>query len=309
VYAVRVRQFGSLDAMSYEEVPIPTPAADEVLVRVRAASVGPWDALIRRGQSTLKQPLPLTLGSDLAGVVESVGRDVVSFRPGDEIFGVTNPSFTGAYAQYAVAKAASIAKKPATLNFVAAAAIPVVSVTAWLMLFKHVGLTAGQSVLINAASGSVGEFAVQLAHLKGARVVASVSFGDPEYIRSLGADEVINLRTGSPGYAGNPVDAVIDTAGGDIQSKAISLLKPAGIVVSAVSQPDEKRLAGGGLRGEFFIVNVTTAALETIAGLIDSGSLRTHVGAVLPLSKAREAHEMLAGTRARVPGKIVLTTA
>jgi NADPH:quinone reductase-like Zn-dependent oxidoreductase len=308
VHAVRVHRFGSLDAMSYDEVPIPTPADDEVLVRVRAASVGPWDALVRTGNSGLPQPLPLTLGSDLAGVVESVGRDVSTFRPGDDIFGVTNPSFTGAYAEYAVAKAGSIAKKPATLNFVAAAAIPVVSVTAWLMLFKYAGLTAGQSVLIDAASGSVGEFAVQLAHLQGVRVVASVSFGDPDYIRSLGADEIINLRSGSASRTGGPVDAVIDLAGGDVQGKAILLLKSGGIIVSAVSAPDPKLLAQRGARGEFFIVNVTTADLVTIAARIDSGALRAHVGAVLPLSKAREAHEMLEGTRARVPGKIVLTT-
>lgn len=306
--AVRVHRFGSLDAMSYEEVPIPTPAADEVLVRVRAASVGPWDALVRAGNSGLPQPLPLTLGSDLAGVVESVGRDVSVFQPGDEIFGVTNPSFTGAYAEYAVAKAASIAKKPATLNFVAAAAIPVVSVTAWLMLFKHAGLAAGQSVLIDAASGSVGEFAVQLAHLQGVRVVASVSFGDPGYIRSLGADEIINLRSGPASPAGGPVDAVIDLAGGDVQGKAITLLKSGGIIVSAVAAPDPKLLAPRDARGDFFIVNVTTADLEMIAARIDSGTLRAHVGAVLPLSKAREAHAMLEGTRARVPGKIVLTT-
>src|SRR5262249_28407048 len=137
MYAVRVHRFGGPEVMSYEDAPVPVPAADEVLVRVRAAGVGPWDALVRSGQSGLPQPLPLTLGSDLSGTIESVGADVSAFRPGQEVFGVTNPSFTDAYAQYALAKAASIASKPAKLDFVAAAGVPVVAVTARDMLFKH----------------------------------------------------------------------------------------------------------------------------------------------------------------------------
>jgi len=307
MYAVRVHQFGGPEVMSYEDIPVPAPAADEVLVRVRAAGVGPWDALVRGGRSGLPQPLPLTLGSDLSGTVEAVGRDVSSFRPGAEVFGVTNPSFTGAYAQYATAKAASIAVKPASLDFVAAAAVPVVAVTAWLMLFKHAGLVAGQSVLINGASGSVGEFAVQLGRLNKLHVVASVSFGDPAYIRSLGADEVIDLRSGQTHYRGGAFDAVMDTVGGDIQTKSISLLKPGGTLVSAVSQPDEKLLGQQGARGVFFIVDVSSQNLQEIARLFDSGSLRPHVGTVLPLAEAVKAHEMLAGLRVRPPGKMILT--
>jgi NADPH:quinone reductase-like Zn-dependent oxidoreductase len=233
-----------------------------------------------------------------------VGRDVASVRPGDAVFGVTNPRFTGAYAQYALAKAASIALKPAKLDFVAAAGIPVVSVTAWLMLFKHAGLVEGQSVLIDGASGSVGEFAVQLASLGKLRTVASVSFGDREYIRSLGADEVIDLRAG---YEGGPFDAVIDTVGGDVQARSIRLLKRGGILVSAVSPPDDRLLAQQGARGEFFIVDVTADSLRRIGALIESGSLRAHVGTVLSLAEARKAHEMLGGQRVRPPGKIVLT--
>jgi NADPH:quinone reductase-like Zn-dependent oxidoreductase len=255
----------------------------------------------------LPQPLPLTLGSDLSGTAEAVGRDVASIRPGDEVFGVTNPSFTGAYAQHALARAASIAVKPGKLDFVAAAAIPVVAVTAWLMLFKHAGLVAGQSVLIDGASGSVGELAVQLARLNGLHVVASVSFGDPAYIRTLGADEVIDLRSQQLRYAGRAFDAVIDTVGGDIQAKSISLLKRGGTLVSAVSQPDEKLLAKQGARGVFFIVDVSSENLQMIAGLFGAGSLRAHVGTVLPLADARKAHEMLGGIRVRAPGKIVLT--
>jgi NADPH:quinone reductase-like Zn-dependent oxidoreductase len=304
--AVRVHQFGGPEVMSYEEMPVPQPGAGEVLVRIRAAGVGPWDALVRSGQSGLPQPLPLTLGSDVAGVVESVGAGVSAFRPGDAVFGVTNSRFTDGYAELAAVRAASIALKPLKLDFVAAAGVPVVAVTAWEMLFKYAAVKSGQLILINGASGSVGEFAVQLAKLQGARIVASVSFGDKEYIRSLGADEIVDLRAGA---VGGPFDVIIDTVGGEIQARSVGFLRRGGILVSVVSPPDDSALARQGARGAFFIVDVTRQSLQNIARLVDSGSLRAHVGSVLPLAEARKAHEMLAGAVLRPPGKIILTPA
>src|SRR5215471_10694032 len=135
--AVRVHQFGGLETIIYEEVPRPTPGEGQVLVHVAAAGVGPWDAWIRAGKSVLPQPLPLILGSDLSGVVEAVGTGVAGFRPGDEVYGVTNGRFTGAYAEYALAEAGRIASKPRTIDHLQAAAAPVVAVTAWQMLFDH----------------------------------------------------------------------------------------------------------------------------------------------------------------------------
>ena len=171
--AVRVHAFGDLDAMVYEDVPRPSPGPGQVLIRVAATGVGPWDAWIREGKSVLPQPLPLVLGSDLSGVVEEVGPGVTGFGLGDAVFGVTNARFTGAYAEHAVADAGMIARKPATLGDLEAASMPVVASTAWQMLFDHAAVEAGSRVLVHGGAGNVGAYAVQFARLAGARVVAT----------------------------------------------------------------------------------------------------------------------------------------
>src|SRR5688572_28429950 len=157
--AARVHQYGPPGTITLEDLPIPVPGPGEVLVRVHAAGVGPWDGWVRAGKSVLPQPLPLTLGSDFSGVVAAVGTGVAEFAPGDEVFGVTNPRFTGAYAEYAVAAAGMIAKKPPSLTHVDAASVPVVAVTAWQALFDEARLERGASVLIHGAAGNVGGYA------------------------------------------------------------------------------------------------------------------------------------------------------
>jgi len=142
--AARVHAFGPPEAIAIDQLPLPTPGEGEVLVRVAAAGVGPWDAWIRAGKSVLPQPLPLTLGSDVSGTVEAVGPGVTGLRPGEAVYGATNPDFSGAYADYALAEAAMIARKPATLDHLHAASVPVIAVTAWQMLFDHARLAAGR---------------------------------------------------------------------------------------------------------------------------------------------------------------------
>lgn len=284
--AARVHQYGPPAAIRLEDLPIPVPGPGEVLVRVHAAGVGPWDGWVRAGKSVLPQPLPLTLGSDFSGVIVAVGTGVAEFAPGDEVFGVTNPRFTGAYAEYAVAAAGMIARKPASLTHVDAASVPVVAVTAWQALFDEARLAPGQNVLILGAAGNVGGYAVQLA--QGAGVHVRTTSFDLE------------------GEAGK-VDAVIDLVGGETQTTSFSVLKAGGHLVSAVSAPDPETAKARGVAARFFLVKVTTAHLNRIAALIDEGRLRTHVGTVLPLGAAREAHEMLDGVRPRSAGKIVLT--
>ena len=303
--AVRVHQFGGLDALVYEDVPRPAPGEREALVRVRAAGVGPWDALIRSGQSGIAQPLPLTLGSDLAGVVESVGPGVSGLRAGDEVFGVTNPRFTGAYAEYAVADAAMIALKPSRLSSIEAASVPVVAVTAWQMLFDHGRVEAGQRVLVQGAAGSVGAYAVQLAKEAGAEVTGTAFSGAVDAVRALGADRVIDVSTRRFEEQAQDVDVVIDTVGGETLARSFAVLKPGGILVSVVALPDQGKAAQYGVRGVFFYVAVTTQCLTEIAARLDSGRLTALVGDVLPLAEARLAHEMLAGKPHR-RGKIVL---
>ena len=304
--ASRVHRFGPPDVIAFEDIPRPEPAAGEVLVRVRAAGVGPWDAWIRAGKSVLPQPLPLTLGSDLCGVVEGVGPGVAGFDPGDEVFGVTNKQFTGAYAEYAAAAAGMIARKPHRLGHVEAAAVPVIAVTAWQMLFDHARVAAGQTVLVHGGGGNVGALAVQLARHEGARVLATASAADLDYVRGLGANEVIDFRSARFEDVTGPVDAVIDTVGGAVQQRSFGVLKPGGVLVSAVVRPDQAEAARRGVRALFMLVDTTTATLTRLAAMFDAGELGARIGVVLPFPDARRAHEMLEGTRTSPPGKILL---
>jgi NADPH:quinone reductase-like Zn-dependent oxidoreductase len=307
--ACRIDRFGPPAVITLADIDRPTPGADEVLIRVRAAGVGPWDAWIRAGKSVLPQPLPLTLGSDLSGVITATGPGVTAFRPGDAVFGVTNPSFTGAYAEYAVANAGMIALKPAGIDDIDAASVPVVAITAWQALFDQANLVSGQTVLIHGAAGNVGAYAVQLARQAGLTVYATAGTRDVEYVRCLGAQTVIDYRTSRFEDTVRDADAVIDLVGGDAQTRSFAVLKPGGALISAVSQPDQALATRHGVKAAFFLVSVTTAGLDRIAAMLQRGTLKTTIGAVLPLASARTAHEMLEGTRPHPRGKIVLRIA
>ena len=304
--AWRVHEFGPPAAMKFETVPRPVPGQGEVLVGVHAAGVGPWDGWIRAGRSALPQPLPLTLGSDLAGDVEAVGTDVADLRIGDPVYGVTNPRFIGAYAEYAVASAAMIARKPASLGYVEAASVPVIAVTAWQGLFDHARLEAGQTVVVHGAAGNVGAYAVQLARRAGIRTIATAGTDEVAFVRDLGADTVVDFRTERFEDAAREVDAVLDLVGGETQKRSFAVLRRGGRLISAVSQPDQDVAKNHGVAATFFLVNVTTRHLTEIAALIDAGKLSTRVGKVLPLADAREAHTIMEGPPPRPKGKIVL---
>jgi NADPH:quinone reductase-like Zn-dependent oxidoreductase len=305
MHAVLVQEFGGLEALVYMQVPRPVAGAGQVLIRVKAAGVGPWDAWVRAGMSALPQPLPLVLGADLAGIVEGVGSSVTNFKLGDEVFGVTNSQFTGAYAEYALADARMIALKPAQIGFLEAASIPVVAITAWQMLFDHGQVGNTKKVLIHGAAGNVGAYAVQLAKRTNATVVATAFTKDLEYVRSLGADEVIDATTTRFDDLVKDVDVVIDTVGGDTLERSFDVLKPGGILVSSVSMPNQETAAQHNVRGVFFLVKVTTESLNTMTKLLEQHQLFTDLGEVLPLSNTRLAHEMLAG-KPHKRGKIVL---
>ena len=301
--AARIHRFGGPEVIVVEDVPRPIPAAGEVLVRVAAAGVGPWDALIREGKSKVSPPPPLTLGSDLSGVVEAVGAGVVQFKKGAEVYGVTNPQFCGADAEYAIASANMIALKPQRLTHLEAASIPVVAVTAWQMLFEYARPQAGQRVMILGAAGNVGAYAVQLAANANLHVIAIAGSKDIDYVRSLGAEAAVDYHASKFEDSVPPVDVVIDTVGGETRERSLGVLKRGGILVSVVStSPLPKR---SDLRSVFFYAEVTTARLNSISKLIDSGKLVPQVGTVLPLREVRAAHQMLAGAPHR-RGKIVL---
>ena len=300
--------FGPPDVMRFEQVLRPTPGQGEVLVKVEAAGVGPWDAWIRAGKSALPQPLPLTPGSDLSGEIVAVGSAVSDLRVGDQVYGVTNRRFIGAYAEYAVASAAMVSKKPTSLTCIEAASVPVVAVTAWQALFDHAHIKEGQTLVIHGAAGNVGAYAVQLARRAGVRTIGTAATDDLPFVRNLGANAVIDYRTQRFEEEVQDADAVIDLVGGETQERSFQVLRRGGKLISTVSPPDQHLAQGHGVETAFFLVNVTSQYLAKIAGLFDGGQLRTRVGAVLPLANAREAHFMLGRVRPQPKGKIVLSS-
>lgn len=305
--AIRVLQFGPPSVITNADLPRPEADSGQLLVRVKAAGVGNWDALIREGKVQL-HPLPLTLGSELSGVVEGVGANVSGFNIGDEVYGATNEQYCGAYAEYALPSAKLMARKPSTLNFIEAASVPIVTVTAWQILFEYARVSSGQTVLVHGAAGNVGAYAVQLAKQSGVRVIGTAGSADLDYVRSLGAERVVDYKKQRFEECVHGVDAVLDTVGGETQQRSLQVLKPDGILVSIVSPVPEATQKQYGIRAAYFYAEVTTERLNKITELFDSGKLVSDVGTVLPLEEARMAHEMLAGAPHH-RGKIVLNVA
>lgn len=303
--AARVLRFGPPSSITMDEVPRPEPGPGQLLVRVKAAGVGQWDALTREGEIQL-QPLPLILGAELAGTVAAIGAEVSGFQAGDEVYGSTNEQFTGAYAEYAVPSATRMAQKPKSLNFVEAASIPVVAVTAWQMLFDYAHVTRGQTALILGAAGNVGAYAVQFASQAGVHVIAVAGAAHRQHLTKLGAERVIDYKSERFEESLTGVDVVLDAVGGETQQRSLGVLKRGGILISAVSTVSEPLQERYGVRAEYFIVDVTTARLNKISELFDTGKLVADVGTVLALEDASLAHEMLAGAP-HPRGKIVLS--
>lgn len=296
--AVRIHRFGSPEVVVVEDVPVPSPGSGEVLVRVAAAGVAPWDVIIREGKSKVSPHPPLTLGSDLSGTVEKVGSGVMDFAPGDEVYGVTNPQFCGAQAEFAVAQAGMIAPRPHGLSHVEAASAPVIAVTAWQMLFQYAQAIRGQTVMVIGAAGNVGAYAAQMAVDAGIDVVA-IARGDADLLRSFGAKSIID--SSQPAFEQNlpQVDTILDTVGGATLERCVRALKPGGKLVTVVST---QQLPAGAI---FFYAEVTTERLQTLTKLFEDRRISARVGSVLPLSEARHAHAMLAGAPHK-SGKIVL---
>src|ERR1700685_3197644 len=263
--AARINQLGPPQIIALERVDVPEPQELQVLVRVCAAGVGPWDALVRTGRSGLPLTPPLTLGSEISGIVEKVGSNTTGFAPGDEVFGATNPLFVMGYAEYAVVSARMIAKKAGALSHIEAAAMPVVGVMAWQMLFDHAALREGQTVVIHGGAGNVGAYAVQLARAKKLHVIATVRNGDADYVRGLGAADALNTETDTMANFARRADAVIDTVGGPAQDQLFGFVKPGGIIVSSVSRPNVQLAQTPRVRADHFIVDVNTAQLARLA--------------------------------------------
>jgi NADPH:quinone reductase-like Zn-dependent oxidoreductase len=304
--AVRFHSYGSSEVLVSEEIPRPQAGAGEVLVRVHAAGVNPLDWKVRAGhvKGWMQHRLPLIPGWDVSGVVEAVGPDVTAFKAGDAVYGMLDFMRNGAYAEYVAAQTRNLALKPNSIDHIQAGAVPLASLTAWQSLFEIADLKSGQTVLIHAAAGGVGHFAVQFARWKEAKVIGTASAGHERFLRELGADEVIDYHTTRFEEAVHEVDVVLDPIGGDTQQRSWQVLKKGGILVATlgISSPEAARQRG--VRGEGVMVHPDTAQLAQIAALIDAGSLKPTVTTVLPLAEAAQAHEL--SQTGHTGGKIVL---
>ncbi len=264
------------------------------------------DWKIREGylKGRVDHSLPLVLGWDLSGVVEATGPGVTRLKAGDEVYSRPDITRDGAYAEYIVVRETEVALKTKSIDHIQAAAIPLAALTAWQSLFDAAGLSAGQTVLIHAAAGGVGSFAVQLTNWKGAHVIGTASKRNQDFVRNLGADETIDYQTTRFEDLVHDVDVVFDTIGGDTQKRSWKVLKQGGILVSIVGPPSAETAAAHGVRQVPVFVQPNATQLAEIANLVDSGKLRSVVETVLPLSEARRAHELSQAGHTR--GKIVL---
>jgi NADPH:quinone reductase-like Zn-dependent oxidoreductase len=322
--AMRVHEYGGPEVLRYEDAPPPIPGPGEVLVRVHAVSVNPVDWKVRAGhvKNWLPYTLPMIPGWDFSGVIESVGPEAVpsaqgatagsvvpesKWKSGDEVYGLLDIGRDGVYSEYVLARPSQIASKPKSIDHVHAAAIPLAALTAWQSLFDIAGLSAGQRVLIHAAAGGVGTFAVQLAKWKGAWVAGTASGRNQEFLRELGVDQPVNYGTTRFEDLVREVDVVVDAMAGETRGRSWRTLKPGGILVSLLGPPPPDEAAAYGVRGAGVMVQSNSTQLMEIAGLVDAGKLKAIIDSVFPFTEAGKAHEKSETGHAR--GKIVLRVA
>ncbi|MCX5612065.1 MULTISPECIES: NADP-dependent oxidoreductase [unclassified Streptomyces] len=305
--AIVVSQWGGPEVLTETELDRPEPGLGEILVRVRAAGVNPVDWKTRESGALIPWgPVPM-VGWDVSGTVEAVGPGVTLYRAGDEVYGMPRfPQQAGGYAEYVTAPARHFAPKPASLDHVQAAALPLAALTAWQALVDTAGVSAGQRVLVHAAAGGVGHLAVQIAKARGAYVIGTASAGKHALLRDLGADEVIDYRTTAFEEAVADMDVVIDAIGGDYTQRSLKVIKPGGHLVT-LPGPDGIPADTAGVHAAWVLVEPDLAGLREIAALADRGLLKPLVDTVLPLEQAAKAHEI--GEQGRTTGKIVLTVA
>jgi NADPH:quinone reductase-like Zn-dependent oxidoreductase len=303
--AIRFHYYGGPEQLVLERVPRPEVQPQHVLVRVYAAGVNPIDWKIRsnwQGRYEASQ-LPTIPGSDLAGVIQKVGPGVTGLEEGQAVYGTGS----GTYAEYALASANTLAPKPESLTFDEAATVPIGALTAWRTLFDQADLQAGQRILVQGAAGGVGLFAVQFARWKGAHVIGTASASNQDFVRSLGAESVIDYQATPFESVVHDVDVVLDTVGDDVLDRSWQVLRRGGILVSIAARPSHEQAEAHGVRvpspGPRDPAR-TGVVLRQVSALIESGEVRAQVGQVLPLAQASQAHALSEQRHGR--GDIVL---
>ncbi|NJA60121.1 NADP-dependent oxidoreductase [Streptomyces sp. NEAU-H3] len=305
--ALHQTALGTPDVLRLTEVPRPVPGPGQLLVAVRAAGLNPTD-FKHRSQRLFLPPPPFTLGWDVSGTVVATGYGVTLFRPGDDVFGMLPyPHGAGSHAEYVTGPARAFAAKPAGIDHVQAAALPLAALTAWQALVDTAALRAGQRVLVHAAAGGVGHLAVQLAKERGAHVTGTASAPKHDFLRALGADACVDYRTEDFTAAEEPYDVVLDPIGGETATRSVGVLRPGGALVSLVpGAPDTPAAAEkAGVRAVTLLVEHDHAGMRALAGLAADGRLRAHVSGTFPLAEGARAHAQ--GETGRTTGKLVLT--
>jgi NADPH:quinone reductase-like Zn-dependent oxidoreductase len=306
--AVVIHEYGGPEVLKYEDIPRPEPKGDQLLIRVMAAGVNPVDGMIRSGMFTNeKRAFPIILGGDIAGVIEKVGSKITKFKAGDPVFAYISLDDSGGYAQYALVTEREAAPKPKSLTYVEAAAVPIVAMTAWQALVDTAKLRAGQTVLIHGGSGGVGSFAIQIAKAHGAKVIATASTANQDFLKQLGADVAIDYTNQKFEDIAKDVDVVLDSIGGDTLARSYGVVKKGGIIVSLVARPKESELEKHGIRGTPLNVEANSEELAEIGKLIDDKKIKVIVSQTFPLSEAMKAQQQVATGHTR--GKIVLKIA
>jgi len=305
--AVIAHEYGAPEVLKFEEVPRPEPKEDEALVRVVAGGVNPADPLTLSGKFAREwgTNLPLIPGYEIAGIVEKTGVKFTSLKPGDAVYGY--PTFGGGWAEYVVVKEWEVAPKPKSLSFAEAAAVPMGALTAWQALVDVAQLHPGQTILIHGGSGGVGSFAIQIAKVRGARVIATASTANQDLLRQLGADVAIDYTKQKFEEIAKDVDCVLDPVGKDTLARSYAVLKKGGIILALVGRPDPEELKKHEIRAAGIWVKPNPKDLSEIAQLIDAGKIKPIVSQIRPLSEAIAAEQQAETHHTR--GKVVLRIA
>ena len=305
--AVRIHEYGGHEVLAYEDAPRPTPGPGEVLIQVHASSVNLFDCAVHAGylHPFFNYTFPLIVGTDVSGVVEEAGEGVTDISQGDLVYTRAGVFRDGGNAEYALALASDVAAKPQSIDHVHSAAIPHVGLAAWYALIDLANLSEGQTILIHGAAGGVGHIAVQLARLRGAKVIGTASV-NLDFLHELGVDEAIDYSTTAFEEVVKDVDVVLDLIGGDTQQRSWKVLKPGGILITTQTYPppEEMAIAHGVRRGHVDRTPQMRMALTEFAKMVDAGQIKPHVSTIFPLADVQKAHELIASMHTR--GKIIL---
>lgn len=304
--AVQIHKFGGADQLIYEDAQNPVIKPDDVLIKVYATSINPVDWKIRSGAfgGSDQRQFPLILGWDVSGIITQKGEEVKGFEINDEVYARPDVSRSGTYAEYVAVNYKEIALKPKSITHNEAAAVPLAGLTAWQGIFDHGKLQPGQKILIHAAAGGVGTFAVQLAKWKGAYVIGTASNDNIDFLHMLGADQVIDYKNEDFSERLRDLDLVFDLIGGEVQKKSLEVLKPGGILVSTVGIQDKELVKAKGILGIEYMAQSIPDHLFQLAKLIDEGKLKPIISEIMPLEMARKAQEKSESKHSK--GKIVL---